>query len=584
MADYNFANNGQGRLNADGSPRPGYIARMYWAVIGAVLGAALLLRICEFALGVQRKRSQNWRPKFVTARMPAVVMPVGRALTYLTPPFLQRYPGFVYFPSFGRTLLVLCYFGLLLGLFFYRNPLTDPSQFQTTLYRACWLSIAQLPLIVLLSVKRLSVISLVTGSSSSVSLNFFHRWVARGLLLTATLHMFYVMRYFASFQALVFELKTNIMPRRGLGTWCILAWIVLVSSIRPIRHYVFELFFANHVISVLAFFIAVLKHTPIYAHVYIWIALSIYIADVALRWFLVLLNNISTSGLNYRATVSVMQDEKTLAIEVPMTSERLLNWKPGQFVRLQFPTTEPFMAHPFTIASLPEDNKMQFVIRVKNGFTKRLLEKTIRIGADLEKQNDTVDNVVARATYPVIIDGPYGRVGREWNQFDTVLSIVCGTGFTYGFAVFRGILHNRGAVRTLRLVWVVRNYSDIVTCRDLIERILKYRESGAFELSVLIQIFVSDASTIPTIGHSEFDKVLAQHAEFIKVIPGKPVIRDILRSVIDRAGGETGVAVCGGSSLTTEVKNDVAQLLATHAAHLRSDAQSCWVHSEQFES
>ncbi|KAK9370356.1 FAD-binding domain-containing protein [Lipomyces kononenkoae] len=583
MADYNFANNGQGRFNPDGSPRPGYIAKMYWAVIGTFLGGALLLRICDFALGIQRIRSRNSRPKFVVTRILAVVTSICRALTYLTPPFLQRYPGFVYFPSLGRALLVFCYFGLLLGLFFYRNPISKFQETQT-LYRACWLSIAQLPLLVLLSVKRLSVISLVTGCSSSISLNFFHRWVARGLLLTTTLHMFYVMRYFASFQFLVVELKTNIMPRRGLGTWCILASIVLLTSIRPIRHYMYELFFANHVISVIAFFIAVMEHTPIYAHVYIWIAIGIYIADVALRWLLILLNNISTSGLNYRATVNVMQDKKTLAIEIPMTSMRLLNWKPGQFVRLQFPTSEPFMAHPFTIASLPADNKMQFVIRVKRGFTQRLLKKTIRIGADLEKHNDNADNAVATATYPVIIDGPYGGVSHMWNQFDTVLSIVCGTGFTYGLAVFRGLLHNSGAVRTLRLVWIVRNHTDIVTFRNLIERSLKSRESGALDLSVFIQIFVSNASTVPTIGHSEFDNFLAQHGEFIAVIPGKPVIRDILRGVIDGSGGETGVAVCGSSSLSVEVKNDVALLLGTRAAHYGSDKSSCWVHSEQFES
>ncbi|KAK9374445.1 FAD-binding domain-containing protein [Lipomyces chichibuensis] len=580
MADYNFANMGQGRFNPDGSPRPGYLAKMYWAVIGAFLGAAFILHICDFVLGMQRKRIGNARPKFTLARLLATFTSIARVLTYPTPTFLQRYPGFVYFPSLGRMLLVLCYWCLLIGLFFYRNPINDSSKWLAASYRAAWLSIAQLPLIILLSVKRLSVISIVTGSTSSVSLNFFHRWVARGLLFTTTLHMFYTMRYYASFKFLVSELQTNIIPRRGLASWCILAWIVLVTTIRPIRHYAFELFFANHVISVIAFFIAVLKHTPSYTHVYIWIALGLYIADVALRWFLILLNNISRSGLNYRATVSVMQDQKALSIEIPMTSIRLLNWKPGQFVRLSFPTVAPFMAHPFTISSLPEDNKSLFVIRVKSGFTKRMLKKTLLIGADLEKYDD---NAVKAATYPVIIDGPYGGPSRAWNQFDTVLSIVCGTGATYGVAVLRDVLRNTGTVRTLRLCWIVRNYNDIITFRDHLERILKSCEICASDLSVLIQVFVSDTSTIPSNEQSEFDGFLAQHAEFIMIIPGKPVIRDLIRDVLDRAGGETGIATCGTKTLTGAIKNDVAYFLDARGAHTGSDAQGCWVHSEQFE-
>ncbi|KAK9332659.1 hypothetical protein V1520DRAFT_373127 [Lipomyces starkeyi] len=55
------------------------------------------------------------------------------------------------------------------------------------------------------------------------------------------------------------------------------------------------------------------------------------------------------------------------------------------------------MAHPFTISSLPEDNKMLCVIRVKTGFIKRMLEKTLLIGADLEKHDG---NAVTTATYP----------------------------------------------------------------------------------------------------------------------------------------------------------------------------------------
>ncbi|KAJ8099597.1 FAD-binding domain-containing protein [Lipomyces tetrasporus] len=583
MARYNFANMGEGRFNPDGSPRPGYLAKMYWAVIGGFLCIALLLRIFDVGLALHRKRSLNARPRFVLARLHATFTSIARVVTYLTPPFLQRYPGFIYFPSVGRMLLVLSYFGLLIGLFFYRNPINNPRSWENAAYRAGWLTIAQLPLLVLLSVKRLSVISLITGSTSSVTLNFFHRWVARGLLLTATLHMFYTMRYYASFEFLVLQLKTDIITRRGVGTWSVMAWIVVLTSIRPIRHYAFELFFANHVISIIAFFIVVMKHTPSYAHVYIWIAIGIWIADVTSRWVLILANNASASGLRYRASVSVMQDERALTVEIPMTaSVGLLKWTPSQFVRLSFPTVAPFMSHPFTISSLPQDNKMQFVIRAKSGFTKRMLKKTRSIGADMEKHDD---NLAATATYPVIIDGPYGGPSRSWNQFHAVLSVVCGVGATYGFSVLRDVCRDNRAVRSLQLVWIVRNYCDIFAFHDHLEQIVKARDADtASDLSVLIQVFVSDSTTIPAVGQSDLDSFLARHGDVIQLIPGKPAIRELIRGVLGGAEGETGIAVCGSQKLAADVKNDVAVLLDARAAHTGSGAQGCWVHVEQFEA
>ncbi|KAK9385516.1 FAD-binding domain-containing protein [Lipomyces mesembrius] len=584
MAHFVYPNSGlgQGRFNPDGSPRPGYLAKMYWAVIGAFLGTALLLRICDFVLGMQRKRSLNARPKSVLARLYTVFTSIGRVLTYAIPPYLQRYSGLVHFPSVGRMLVVIFYWCLLIGFFFYRNSIKDSTDWLNVAYRAAWLSIAQLPLIVLLSVKRLSIISFITGSSSSVTLNFFHRWIARALLLTTTLHMFYMMRYYASFQSLVMRLNIDIFMRRGIGAWCVLAWIVVVTTISPIRHYAFELFFANHVISIIAFFIAVMMHTPAYAHVYIWIAIGIYIADVALRWSLILLNNVSAAGLNYRASVSVVHDANTLQIEIPLTSLRFLKWKPGQFVRLSFPTIAPFMAHPFTIASLPEDGKMLFVIRAKAGFTRRILEKTLLIGRDIEKQHD---HVVATATYPVVIDGPYGGPSRPWQQFDTVLIVVCGTGATYGFSVLFDVLRDKGAVRTLRLVWIVRHYSDIITFREQLEQILNSCEADASNLSIVIQIFVSDRSTIPipSQGQSDFDLFLAHLKDVVEIIPGKPVIRSVVGSVLRGTGGEAGIAACGSVQLTTEIKNDVV-LLDAVANHPGSDMQKCWVHSEQFDA
>ena len=65
---------------------------------------------------------------------------------------------------------------------------------------------------------------------------------------------------------------------------------------------------------------------------------------------------------------------------------------------LAFPTLSPFQSHPFTIVNLPEGDenskKMVWIIRARDGFTKRLKEYA-----------NVKDGV---ATAPVFLDGPYG--------------------------------------------------------------------------------------------------------------------------------------------------------------------------------
>jgi ferric-chelate reductase len=76
-------------------------------------------------------------------------------------------------------------------------------------------------------------------------------------------------------------------------------------------------------------------------------------------------------------------------------------WKPGQHAFLAIPSVSgfPLESHPFTIASIPDEDgpmttqDLTFIIQRRNGFTKRLVNHA-RAG----------DSQI-----PVFIDGPYGQ-------------------------------------------------------------------------------------------------------------------------------------------------------------------------------
>jgi ferric-chelate reductase len=89
-------------------------------------------------------------------------------------------------PSLGSIILVLTYLGYTLGLEFYDNDYPGAQHWQAKGLRAGWLAVAQLPLLLLLAGKN-NLIGLAVGISYE-RLQILHRWVARVILLTATLH------------------------------------------------------------------------------------------------------------------------------------------------------------------------------------------------------------------------------------------------------------------------------------------------------------------------------------------------------------------------------------------------------------
>ena len=86
-------------------------------------------------------------------------------------------------------LLLLTYLGFIMGLEYYHDFVPGAQHYQAFSLRAAWVTLAQLPLLLLLAGKN-NLIGLVTGIAYE-RLNVFHRWVGRAIWLTATLHWAY---------------------------------------------------------------------------------------------------------------------------------------------------------------------------------------------------------------------------------------------------------------------------------------------------------------------------------------------------------------------------------------------------------
>ena len=319
-----------------------------------------------------------------------------------------------------------------------------------------WITLAQLPLVFLLAGKR-NLIGYATGTSYE-RLNWIHRWVARCMFITATIHLGYFFRTWAQYDYIERKLEIDIISRRGLGAWCVLLWIVL-SSFAPIRGWRYELFVAQHIISFIGFVVMVRLHTPSDAHVYVWVPVAVFFFDRALRIIYMLYTNLAifhpgrlprpSGPFTCNATFHALSDKATKVVILNPP----FSWSPGQHAFVSCHSLVPLQSHPFTITTLSSDNSLEFVIRTQKGGTGKLFDYACVLPVNKDKSKT------------VIIDGPYGQV-RPLEQFDTVFLLAGGAGSTFIIPLLRDLVRLRReskpmVTRKIRLVWVVRSSTQI---------------------------------------------------------------------------------------------------------------------------
>lgn len=401
----------------------------------------------------------------------ATIMALSRELAYARVPLALPARFRWTTPTLGRAVLVSAEFVLVMVLCFYKMNPNDQWQWEDIGYRTGFIALAQLPLVFLLAGKN-NIIGFLVGSSYE-RLNWLHRWTARILFLTVTLHMGFWFVDWARYDYIKHKLTTDLITERGFAAWCILLWIVL-SSLAPIRRWNYEFFVIQHIVTIAGFAAAVYVHVPAEVKVWVWMPIGFAIFDRVVRALLVLYANISVFHPKRgregfwacKATFEPLGSDMTRIV----VNNPPINWSAGQHLLLSCHSIAPFQSHPFTIASIPQDGKMEFLVRSKTGGTKRIFNRAQK------HQGLPLTNVNSRASYraPVVIEGPYGNI-PPLRQFDSLLLLAGSSGGTFTVPLMRDIVSfwntqdssqtsrdifpfPGGAVtRYIRFVWVVKS-------------------------------------------------------------------------------------------------------------------------------
>lgn len=418
-------------------------------------------------------------------------------------------------PAFGRVVLVLAELVLVIVLCFYKLNPKDQWQWEDIGYRTGFIASCQLPLVVILAGKN-NIVGFLIGASYE-RLSWLHRWVARVLLLTVTLHMGYWFADWYRFDYIKVKLTTDAITKRGFAAWVILVWIVF-SSMSPLRRWNYEFFVVQHIVTYIGFLVVVYLHLPAEEKVWVWIPIGLVVLDRTLRTSTLLYTNTLILHPHAKrerfwaskATFEPLDAETTRVV----ISKPPVSWKAGQHVLLSCHTIAPLQSHPFTIASVPSDGRMEFLIKSKNGGTRRYLRYA-------EKQyglpvTDAPNELRHRSA--VTIEGPYGRI-RPLQQFDSVVLVAGSSGATFTVPLLRDIVHlwktggidtdsrwsvfnPRGvATRYIRFIWVVKSrpqYSwfshQLVTAIEDVDYLRSQGQDVELEISIYVtcdQDFVS---------------------------------------------------------------------------------------------
>ncbi|TKA74525.1 hypothetical protein B0A49_04046 [Cryomyces minteri] len=554
-----------------------YLQQMYWAVVGAVIAVATAVNVYSHFLYRQRVSSASKyqtapaKPRSVVTRTVATLTAITREATYVSLPPLSIRGYTVPTPTLGRTSVVLANTIVLVVFCFYKLKPSNRWSYEDVAYRAGFITTCQLPLLFLLAGKN-NIVGWLTGTSYE-RLNWLHRWTSRTLLLTATIHMGYFFADWAPYNYIGIKITTDSITKRGVIAWAILVWIC-ISSTTPIRGWNYELFVLQHLISFVAFIAAVYLHTPggvDGVHTYIWIPIGLFIFDRLVR---ALYNIYINLAIFHPKAKSCRKSEglwscKAEFTPLPHDTTRItirdppISWNAGQHVFLSCHSLVPLQSHPFTIASIPEDGRIEFLVKSERGGTKRFYKHAARVGLPT-----TTEDVELRGKRSVAIEGPYGRI-RPLRQFDSVVFFAGSTGATFTVPLLRSIVASWkdsaanssatggmfrapvGAVtRHLRFVWVVKSRGQLSwfakQLGDVVEDVKALREIGhdiEVDMSVYVtcdETFTSEhKSLLSSLQSSQPQSQQQQHGKVEEIDPSySPALDEKEKTMLEDAKTE----------------------------------------------
>lgn len=520
-------------------------------------------------------------------------------------------------PPLGRVLVVLGYWAVVVYMMSSEAILDDAYYWERIGYRNAWVSLMQLPLLYLLAIKCNPVGWLVGVGHER--LNWLHRWVARTMLVTATVHGFHFWTEWARADFVAYELAIMPLVKYGIAAWAVLLWSVVVGFL-PVRRLAYEAWLLQHIVSAVVMLWLLYKHVPASARYLLYMAISFLVFDRVARWLLLLWQNTrwpwssspsppAATGFGHNMSMRAVGGTTTILT----IRDVQFNWHAGQHVYLWVPRLGPLEAHPYTIACANElsdspagSHSVQLVVRAHGGFSKRILTRAARH---------------PERTLAAFLSGPFG-VPPRWDTYETLVLVSASTGasFTVPMLEAAAASARRTCVRRIEVALIARTAGEIeFYVRRAMDAGKLARDRGIdVRLHVAVTASGSEGEAgVPLVqlrrtNRASGDVEKADHAPgpsaglrgrrsnsissvdslgdsrdatsgvIVREYAARPDIEALIREPVEQAWGETAVIVCAGRELAASTRNCVSRLSDERAVHKGTGAQGIFLHVEEY--
>lgn len=525
-------------------------------------------------LATRRDASRASAVRWLPARLSTIVQSLG--LWTLPLPRLAFWRSQIgdccrraYFTlSIFQTFTVLAYLAVVLACVTVgANLIQNPN-------RAGFLALAQLPLVLVLSIKSPLPLPVFLPSLSYEHYNFLHRWVGRILFLCATIHGGIWVQQFRQYEE--WDQLSSTKAVRGLLSYGLLIGIV-VTSLKPVRRMWYQLFWTAHIALFTGFFAAISYHTP-YSHNWVIACAAIYAYDLtvrSLRW-------------RVKSATLVPIDHTMTMIHIPDCD---VGWLPTQHVLLRVVKgVGIFESHPFTITNAPASSTngrgITLYAKVSGDWTARLnrMSRSLPIeadqtGAKVEERLAFLGKEHEGTAEPggfdhpgekvmVVLDGPYGGLKIDLGLKEAALLVAGGSGITFALGSIEEAIRCRQAGRgpsKVDVAWVVRDLSTVVGLARTLAHLHTTCERLGIELAY--KLYLSEPPT-------PLPSVPALLPSSTTLSPYRPEVAQLVRTALPlavsaevesgpvsgAAGGGLAVVACGPEGIVKEAGNAVAGL------------------------
>jgi ferric-chelate reductase len=347
------------------------------------------------------------------------------------------------------------------------------------------LSFGLMPLLIIFSGRNNLLTSLT--AIPYTSLMFYHKWVARIMVIHVILHGAFWTAYAVEHGHLAHYIQEEYWKWGMIAT--AIVGLLVFQSFHMFKRLSYEVFYILHIILAVAFMLGCFYHCYELGYMeWIYVSCSLWGLDKLTRIVRIILFGVKNAEIKY------ISDE---TIRVSVKRNRLFKPFPGAYAFIYFMTPFQFwQSHPFTIInSVHDKDSIVCYVKVKGGITKTLRRK-------LQKAPGMTVQM------KVLVEGPYGH-RPPLEKFDSVLLLSGGTGISGLFSHALNLAHHGlSSVKTIHLVWAIKNQESLSWFATELKQLV-----GS---NVKIDIYITgEVSSFPKFEEEEEDDDDEEFGDFV---------------------------------------------------------------------